>query len=43
MFIDIVSASQTLGYLEYVDQFVLTYEIEDIEVDVSQLLDSIQD
>lgn len=43
MFIDIVSASQTLGYLEYVDQFTSTYEIEEDVIDVSQLLDSIQD
>ena len=43
MFSDYVSADQTLGYLEYVEQFTSTYEIEDIQVDVSQLLDSIQD
>lgn len=43
MFVDIVSASQTLGYLEYVDEFTSVYEIEESEVDISQLLDSIQD
>jgi len=42
MFIDHVSADETLGYLEYVEQFTCSYETES-EVDVSQLLDSIQD
>jgi|TARA_B110001469_G_scaffold29363_1_gene29916 hypothetical protein len=43
MFVDIISVEETLGYLNYVDQFTSVYESDDVEVDVSQLLDSIQD
>ena len=41
MFSDYVSVDQTVGYLEYVDEFTSVYEIEESEVDVSQVLDSI--
>lgn len=43
MFVDIISVEETLGYLNYVDQFTSVYESDDVEVDVYQLLDSIQD
>ena len=41
MLTDYISVGQTLDYLDYVDQFISVYEVEDLEVDVSQLLDSI--
>jgi len=41
MLSDYINAEQTLDYLDYVDQFTSVYEVDDIEVDVSQLLDSI--
>ena len=43
MFVDIISVEETLGYLNYVDQFNHYSSNSDIEVDVSQILDSIQD
>lgn len=41
MLTDYINVGQTLDYLDYVDQFISVYEVEDLEVDVSQLLDSI--
>ncbi len=41
MFSDYVSADQTLDYLDYVDEFTSVYQIEDLDIDVSQVLDSI--
>ena len=43
MFADYISVEQTLDYLDYVDEFTSVYEVEDYVIDVSQLLDSIQD
>ena len=41
MLSDYINAEQTLDYLDYVDQFTSVYEVEEITIDVSQLLDSI--
>jgi len=41
MLTDYINAEHTLDYLDYVDQFTSVYEIEDIQVDISQVLDSI--
>lgn len=41
MLTDYINAEHTLDYLEYVDQFTSVYESDDIDIDVSQVLDSI--
>ena len=41
MLTDYIAAEHTLDYLEYVDQFTCIYEVDEIEINISQVLDSI--